>query len=46
MFDYIIAKNNLMKFFEQVDLHEIDIIFVKELIFSDVSSQESTQVSS
>ncbi|CAF3733659.1 unnamed protein product [Rotaria sp. Silwood1] len=44
MFNYIIEKNNLMPFFEQVGLNQIDIIFVNELIFSELNGQESDQV--
>ncbi|CAF4375878.1 unnamed protein product, partial [Rotaria sp. Silwood2] len=44
MFNYMIEKNNLKPFFEQVGLNEIDIIFVNELIFSELNEQESNQI--
>jgi len=45
MFDYMIKKNNLTPFFEQADLNEIDIIFVKELIFDELNEQTNNLVS-
>ncbi|CAF0956179.1 unnamed protein product [Rotaria sordida] len=44
MFNYMIEKNNLMSFFAQVGLNEIDIIFVNELIFNELNGQENNQV--
>jgi hypothetical protein len=44
MLDYLIQKNNLMPYFEQVDLDETDIIFVKELIFGELNEQMNDEV--
>ncbi|CAF0904352.1 unnamed protein product [Adineta steineri] len=43
MFEYIINTNNLKPFFEQVGLNDIDIIFVKELIFGQLDQQNNDQ---
>ncbi len=45
MFDYMITKNNLMPSFEQAGLNEIDIIFIKELIFDELNEQTNNLVS-
>ncbi|CAF4222763.1 unnamed protein product [Rotaria magnacalcarata] len=43
MFDHLIEKNRLLPFFQQVGLNDIDIIFVKELIYSEIDGQDNTQ---
>jgi hypothetical protein len=45
MFDYLIKTNKLMPFFRQAGLEEIDLIFVKELIFGELNVQTNNQVS-
>ena len=44
MLDYMIKANHLMPFFEQAGLDEIDIIFIKELIFGELNEQTDNQV--
>ena len=44
MFDYMIKVNDLMPFFEQENLDETDLIFVKELIFGELNKQASDKV--
>jgi hypothetical protein len=41
----MIKKNELMPFCEQAGLDEIDLIFVKELIFGELNGQTNDQVS-
>jgi hypothetical protein len=45
MLDYMIEKNHLMPFFEQVGLDETDIIFIKELIYFELNESTNDQVS-
>ena len=45
MFDHMIKENKLMPFFEQADLNELDLIFIKELIFGVLEEQTNDQVS-
>ncbi|CAF1040232.1 unnamed protein product [Adineta ricciae] len=43
MIDHMIKENKLMPFFEQADLNEIDLIFIKELIFGVLDEQTNNQ---
>ncbi len=45
MLDYMIEKNNLMPFFQQAGLDKTDIIFIKELIYGELSGSTNDQVS-
>jgi hypothetical protein len=45
MLDYMIEKNHLMPFFEQVGLDKTDIIFIKELIYGELNGQTNNPVS-
>jgi HD superfamily phosphohydrolase len=44
MLDYMIEKNHLMPFFEQVGLDETDIIFIKELIYFELNESTNDQI--
>lgn len=44
MFDYLVEKNRLLPFFEQVGLDKNDLIFIKELIYGQLTDQTTDQV--
>ena len=44
MLEYMIDKNHLMPYFEQAGLDQLDIIFIKELIFGELTESTSNQV--
>lgn len=44
MLEYIIDKNRLMPHFEQAGLDRMDITFIKELIFGELTESTSNPV--
>ena len=44
MLDHVIEKNHLMPHFEQAGLDQTDIIFIKELIFGELTESTGNQV--
>ena len=44
MLDYMIDKNHLMPYFAQAGLDQLDITFIRELIFSELTESTNNQV--